>query len=83
MAMRIFYRASWVQQRHGRYRCPLLHPEPTGETCPIDHNKWPDGGCKLVMPTANGARIRYQLDRDSDQFKQIYNQRTAVERIFS
>ena len=35
------------------------------------------------MPTAKGARIRYQIDRDSDRFKQIYDQRTAVERIFS
>jgi hypothetical protein len=76
-------RTSLVQHRRGRYRCPLLYPEPSGETCPIDHDKWPDGGCKLVMPMADGARIRYQLDRDSDHFKQIYNQRTAVERIFS
>jgi len=35
------------------------------------------------MPAAAGARIRYQLDRDSETYKQIYNQRTAVERIFS
>lgn len=76
-------RTSRVQHRRGRYRCPLLHPEPNGETCPVNHKKWPDGGCKLVMPTAVGARIRYQLDRDSTRFKQIYNQRTTVERIFS
>lgn len=76
-------RTSLVQHRRGRYRCPLLHPEPNGELCPIDHHKWPDGGCKVVMPTAKGARIRYQLDRDGNRFKQIYNQRTTVERIFS
>ena len=35
------------------------------------------------MPTAPGARIRYQLDRESEQYKAIYKQRTAVERIFS
>lgn len=35
------------------------------------------------MPTAPGARIRYQLDRDSDEYRQIYAERTAVERIFS
>ena len=35
------------------------------------------------MPTAQGARIRYQLDRDSPLFKTIYKHRTAVERIFS
>ena len=58
-------------------------PEPSSETCPIDHKKWPAGGCKLVMPTAPGARIRYQLDRESERYKEVYRQRTAVERIFS
>lgn len=76
-------RTSLVQHRRGRYRCPLLHPEPTAQSCPIDHARWPDGGCKVVMPTAEGARIRYQLDRDGDRFKHIYDQRTTVERIFS
>ena len=76
-------RTSLVQHQRGRYACPLLYPEPAGEACPIDHKKWPDGGCKLVMPTAPGARIRYQLDRDGERYKTIYKQRTAVERIFS
>ena len=76
-------RTSLVQHRRGRYVCPLLHPHPTADRCPIDHAKWPDGGCKLVMPTAIGARIRYQLDRDSEQYKAVYKQRTVVERIFS
>jgi hypothetical protein len=76
-------RTSLVQHQRGRYACPLLHPEPTGDTCPIAHPHWPDGGCKLVMPTASGARIRYQLDRDSEAYQAIYKQRTAVERIFS
>ena len=76
-------RTSLVQHQRGRYGCPLLYPQPNGATCPIAHAKWPDGGCKVVMPTAEGVRIRYQLDRDSERFKQVYNQRTAVERIFS
>ena len=76
-------RTSLVQHQRGRYRCPLLHPEPTGAVCPIQHNKWEKEGCKLVMPTAPGARIRYQLDRESEAYKTIYNQRTASERIFS
>lgn len=76
-------RTSLVQHRRGRYRCPLLHSQPTGAPCPVDHKKWPGGGCKLVMPTAPGARIRYQIDRDSAQYKEIYDQRTAVERLFS
>jgi hypothetical protein len=76
-------RTSLVQHQRGRYVCPLLHPNPTGETCPIDHQQWPNGGCKLVMPTAPGARIRYQLDREGDAYKVVYKQRTTVERIFS
>jgi hypothetical protein len=76
-------RTSMVKHQRGRYLCPLLHPEANGCACPIDHAKWPDGGCKVVMPTAQGARIRYQLDRESDEYRNVYRQRTATERIFS
>lgn len=76
-------RTSYVQHRRGRYVCPLLHPDPSAETCPISHHKSTKGGCKLVIPTAIGARIRYQLDRKSERYQEIYKQRTAVERIFS
>ncbi|MCP5099043.1 MAG: hypothetical protein GY943_26115 [Chloroflexi bacterium] len=76
-------RTSLVQHQRGRYVCPLLYPEPSGDACPIEHEKWHDGGCKTIMPTAVGARIRYQLDRESERYKAVYKQRTAVERIFS
>ena len=72
-----------VPQQMGRYGCPLLYPDPSGETCPIDHKKWPKGGCLLKMGTSPGARLRYQLDRHSPAYKQLYNQRTANERINS
>src|SRR5690606_20360897 len=77
------HRTSMVQHTKGRYVCPLLHPQPTGESCPIAHKRWPDGGCLLTMPTSPGARIRYQLDRDSVRYLDLFRQRTAVERIFS
>ena len=35
------------------------------------------------MPTSIGARLRYTLDRESQAYKDIYKQRTAVERINS
>jgi hypothetical protein len=76
-------RTSLVQHQRGRYGCPLLFPELTPEVCSVAHPKWPEGGCHLVMPTAVGARIRYQLDRESEVYQAIYNQRTAVERLFS
>jgi hypothetical protein len=40
-------------------------------------------GCTAMMPTSIGARLRYTLDRDSQPYKDIYRQRTAVERINS
>jgi len=41
------------------------------------------GGCTAMMPTRIGARLRYTLDRDSEEYQAIYRQRTAVERINS
>jgi len=74
---------SQVEHQKGRYACPLLFPTPTGQTCPIQHKNWAAGGCLTTMATSIGARLRYQLDRASPAFKQIYNQRTATERINS
>jgi hypothetical protein len=76
-------RTAEVHHQRGRYACPLLHPEPTGQVCPIHHQRWNKGGCLLTMPTSPGARVRYQLDRESDHFKDIYKQRTATERVNS
>ena len=36
-----------------------------------------------MMPLSIGARLRYQIDRDSDLYKNLYRQRTATERINS
>jgi hypothetical protein len=74
-------KSSLVEHEVGRYACPLLFPQPTASTCPVDHKNWPKGGCVTTMPTATGARLRYQLDRHSDAYKQLYNQRSATERI--
>lgn len=76
-------KSTLVEHQAGRYACPLLFPELTGQLCPVDHKNWPKGGCMTAMPTAMGARIRYQLDRDSQPYKQLYQQRTASERINS
>jgi hypothetical protein len=72
-----------VPQRQGRYVCPLLYPEPTGQACPIDHKKWSEGGCLHKMGITVGARLRYLLDRDSPEYKLLYNQRSATERVNS
>lgn len=69
-----------VVHERGKYVCPLLWPTKTADTCPVNADRWPKGGCTATMPTCAGARIRYQLDRHSADYKAIYNQRTADER---
>jgi hypothetical protein len=71
-----------VHQR-SRYACPLLHPVPVSNACPVNHDRWPHGGCTADMPVSIGTRIRYQLDRKSEAYKLVYDQRSATERINS
>jgi len=72
-----------IEHERGKYVCPLIAAAPAHQTCPIRHPNWKKGGCTAMMPTSMGARVRHTLDRDSDLYKQIYGQRTAVERINS
>jgi len=72
-----------VEHERGKYVCPLLFPQVTGEKCPIHHKNWKNGGCTAMMPTSMGARLRYTLNRDSDEYKRLYRQRSAVERVNS
>lgn len=76
-------RSSLVEHEAGRYVCPLLFPEANGEPCPLNHKRWAKGGCVTTMATSVGARLRYQLDRHSEAYKQVYKQRTANERVNS
>jgi len=75
-------RTTLFEHERGRHACPLIFPEPTGESCPVDHKNWPKG-CVTTLATSVGARIRYQIDRDSEIYKHVYKQRTATERINS
>jgi hypothetical protein len=73
-----------ITHERGKYVCPLRHAETAaGAACPVNHARWDEGGCTAMMPTCAGARLRYQLDRDSAKYKSIYHQRTATERINS
>ena len=73
-----------VVHERGKYVCPLRYPQPTPDAaCPVNHPNWAKGGCTAMMPTCAGARIRYQLDRESPEYKAIYKQRTADERVNS
>lgn len=76
-------KATLFEHERGRYVCPLRYPNPTNQTCSIQHKQWPKGGCISTLPTSIGTRLRYQLDRHSHAYKQVYKQRTANERINS
>ncbi len=65
-----------------RFRCPLLFPQRTGESC--DHAQFAKGyGCVKDPNWEKGGRMRVLLDRESPLYHAVYNQRTACERINS
>ena len=75
-----------VQQTNGyraqRYRCPLLSPQRTGETC--DHKQFLKGkGCVKDIDIEQGGLLRVLLDRTSPLYHAIYVQRTSAERSTS
>ena len=68
--------------RAQRYRCPLLFPEPTGQTC--DHEQFrKEKGCVKDINVEAGGLMRVTLDRESPLYQSIYKQRTSCERINS
>lgn len=71
-------KTSMIAHERGVYVCPIIGKQ---DTCPVDHHKWPQGGCVHRMPTSVGARARHHIDRDGSLYKDIYKQRTATERI--
>ncbi len=68
--------------RAREFRCPLLHPRPTAQTC--DHEQFVKGpGCVKYINSEAGGLMRVLLDRDSAAYKDLYDQRTCAERINS
>jgi len=72
-----------IEHERGKYICPLPRKRSGRVACPIHHVNARRGGCTAMMPTSIGARLRYTLDRESEEYKRLYRQRTAVERINS
>jgi hypothetical protein len=76
-------RSALVPHVRGKYRCPLLFPSPSAEGCPIDDAHFAKGGCISTIAMSQGARVRHQLDRQSEEYKRLFALRTMVERINS
>lgn len=76
-----------VPHELGRYACPLLFPATTGAVCPIDHPNWQregkEQGCLTALPTSVGTRARHELNRTSEAYQRLYDQRSACERLNS
>ena len=72
-------RTTRVEHERIHYSCPLKGQQQGA--CPIQHKRWAKGGCTHRIPSSVGARLRHQIDRESDLYKTIYRQRTATERI--
>ena len=68
--------------RAQRFRCPLLFPQRTSQTC--DHAQFAKGrGCVKDLNWEKGGLMRALLDRHSALYRTVYNRRTACERINS
>ncbi len=68
--------------RAQRFRCPLLFPEPTGQTCA--HAQFAKAkGCVKDPNWEKGGLMRALLDRHGPLYHAVYTQRTACERINS
>ncbi len=75
------HRSDLVEHERGKHVCPLLYPSASGESCPIADAHFAKGGCTTTIAMSIGARIRHQLDRQSEAYTLVFNQRTATERI--
>ncbi|MFZ5809673.1 MAG: hypothetical protein ACOY16_10375 [Chloroflexota bacterium] len=49
---------SIIEHERGKYVCPLKFPEPTGQPCPIHHEKWSQKGCTVTMAQQLPISIR-------------------------
>jgi hypothetical protein len=85
MALQFTYqhRVDLIEHTREKFRCPLLYPSATAQSCPIADAHWDKGGCTTTIAQGRGSRIRHTLDRESEAYKQLYAKRTLVERINS
>ena len=80
------YRNGTMKQKgraYVQYRCPFYAgPKPDLLMCPIDHPKFSkQKGCNFLWRITPNPRD--QIPYGSERFKQHYNRRTEIERVFS
>lgn len=75
------HRSDLIPHTREKYRCRLLYPSVTGAVCPIADAHFTKGGCTTTIAQGAGSRLRHTLDRQSEEYKQLYAKRTMVERI--
>jgi hypothetical protein len=80
---RFWCKTTLIPHERARYVCPLRYPQPSGQACPKNHKNWAKQGCVTTIAASPGARLRYQVDRESQPYKEVYKQRTATERVNS
>jgi hypothetical protein len=83
LEFRYQHRSDLIEHTRQKYRCPLLYPSATAACCPIGDAHWNKGGCTTTIAASLGARLRHTLDRESQEYKDLYAKRTMVERINS
>jgi hypothetical protein len=74
-----------VEHERSKYVCPFFSKGVKNKfikrSCPVHHKRAGQGGCTASMPLSIGARLRYLLDCQNQAYKEIYNQRSATERV--
>jgi Transposase DDE domain len=92
-AQRVFCPANLLMYRYGRmtvkgvtylqFRCPLYYgPRQEMLLCPVNHPKFnQQKGCNYLWRLTDS--VRSEIPYGSDTFKEHYNRRTSIERIFS
>ena len=68
-----------------QYTCPIVYDKNIRHQyimCPIFHTKFLNGkGCNVLIRLS--PSIREQIDYGTKKFKELYNKRTSIERVFS
>jgi hypothetical protein len=68
-----------------QYSCPVIYDKSIRHrfiACPVFHPKFFTGkGCNVLIRIE--PSIRSEIDYDTQKFKELYNKRVAVERVFS